>query len=380
MVAIDRSLPPERIICWRLSTPGSGAAQEKSLGPERNLWSAAASAATWTPAAMRGYNTDFCQIMKTSRMTRRDCLKIAGAAALGAWNISAEASHLKTKAKKNFRLGVFGHVYRTLPLDEATARMKSDGFRSVITNFIFPDVRFDPLKPDWEAVKKIRGSLDRQELAVAGLYGYYNVVAPDPEVRRKGRERMEFLLANWKQFGSPHVITETGTYTTKADVGDSPKNASEEGYQDLKQEVVSLVKLAETSGAIINIETSHRQVIGTIDRAERLLKDIPSPALKITLDPANFFRPQDLPNTKPMLQEMFRRLGPQIVMAHAKDVRANGDKLEYPPAGQGLIDYPTFLGSLASLDRPMDLVLEYLKPEDVLGTVAYLRGVMDKLP
>ena len=143
----------------------------------------------------------------TLRISRRHCLKIAGAAAVGTWVASAEAKHLWTKAKKNFRLGIFAHVYRTLPLEEATARIKADGFRSVITDFNFTDVRFDPAKPDWDAVKKVRASLDGQGLAVAGLYGYYNMVAADTAVRRKGRERMEFLLANWKQFGSPHVTT-----------------------------------------------------------------------------------------------------------------------------------------------------------------------------
>lgn len=150
-------------------------------------------------------------VNSTSRITRRHCLKLAGAAALGTWSVSAEAKHLWTKARKNFRLGIFAHVYGKFPLEEATARIKADGFRSVITNFNFADVRFDLAKPDWEAVGKVRASLERQELAVAGLYGYYNMVAPDAEVRRQGRERMEFLLANWKQFGSPHVTTETGT-------------------------------------------------------------------------------------------------------------------------------------------------------------------------
>ena len=316
----------------------------------------------------------------TSGITRRHCLKIAGAAAVGAWTVSAEAKQLRTKASKNIRLGIFAQVYRKFPLEEATARIKADGFRSVITDFNFADVRFNLAKPDWDPVKKVRASLDRQGLAAAGLYGYYNMVAPDTEVRRQGRERMEFLLTNWKQFGSPHVITVTGTYTTKAVVGDSPKNTSEEGYQDLKREVAGLVKLAENSGAVVNIEVSWRQVIGTIDRAERLLREIPSPALKLTLDPANFFRPQDLPRMKPMLEEMFRRLGPQIVMAHAKDVRATGDKLEYPPAGLGMIDYLTFLSLLAQLDRPIDLVVEYVRLEDVSRTIGFLRGVMDKLP
>lgn len=312
----------------------------------------------------------------TSPITRRQYLQIAGAAAAGAWTASAEAKHLVAKAKKNLRLGIFAQVYRQFPLEEATLRIKADGFRSVITDFNFADVRFDPAKPDWEAVKKVRASLDRQGLSVAGLYGYYNMVAADPDVRRRGRARMEFLLANWKQFGSPHVTTETGTSATKTDQGDS----AEEGYQEVKRELTGLVKLAESSGAVVNIEVSWTNVIGTIERAERLCREIPSPALKLTLDPANFFRPQDLPRMKPMLEEMFRRLGPQIVLAHAKDVRATGDKLEYPPAGQGTIDYVTFLSLLAQLDRPLDLVLEYLKLEEVSRTVGFLRDVMEKLP
>ncbi len=197
----------------------------------------------------------------TFRMTRRHCLKIAGAAALGTWTVSAEAKHLWTKARKNFRLGIFAQVYREFPLEEATARIKADGFRSVITNFNFADVRFNLAKPDWDAVKKVRASLDRRGLAVAGLYGYYNMVAADLEARRKGRERMEFLLSNWKQFGSPHVTTETGTYTTKTDRGGSTKNTWEEGYQELKRELVGLVKLAEKSGAVVNIEVSWTNVI-----------------------------------------------------------------------------------------------------------------------
>ena len=144
--------------------------------------------------------------------------------------------------------------------------------------------------------------------------------------------------------------------------------------------MAGLVKLAEKTGAVVNIEVSWTNVIGTIDRADRLCREIASPALKLTLDPANFFRPQDLPRMKPMLEDMFRRLGPHIAMAHAKDVRATGDKLQYLPAGQGAIDYMTFLSLLAQLDRPIDLVLEYLKLEEVPRTVGFLRGVMDKLP
>lgn len=311
---------------------------------------------------------------------RRDWLKIAGVAAVGAWALPAEAKHLWTKARKNFRLGIFTHVYQKLPMEEAIARIKADGFKSVVTDFRFADVKFDHTKSDWEPVKKIRACLDRHELAVAGLFGYYNVVSPVPEKRRAGRERMEFLLTNWKQFGSPNVTTETGTFNTTSDWVDVPKNASEEGYLEFRQEMAGLVKVAERSGAVVSIEQYWRNIIGTIDRAERLFRELPSPALRLALDPTNYYRPEDLPRMKPMLEEMFRRLGPQVVLAHAKDVKVTGDKQEHPAAGLGVLDYPLYLSLLAQLDRPMDLVLEHLAMDDVPRARDFVRGVMDKLP
>jgi sugar phosphate isomerase/epimerase len=311
---------------------------------------------------------------------RRSLLKMAGLTLLGATARPAEAKHLWTKAKKNFRLGIFSHVYRKLPMEEALARIKADGFRSIVTDFSFADVKFDWTKPDWEAVKKVRACLDRNGLAVAGLYGYYNVVSPVPERRRKGRERMEFLLTNWKRFGSANVTTETGTYNTKSDWQDAPKNTSEEGYQECRREIAGLVKVAEKSGAVVSIEQYWRNIIGTIDRAERLFRDIPSPALKLTMDPSNLFRPEDLPRMKPMLVEMFRRLGPQIVLAHAKDVRVTEKGQDHPAAGLGVLDYATYLELLAKLDRPLDLMLEHVMLDDVPRARDYVLGKMDKLP
>lgn len=312
-------------------------------------------------------------------LSRRCVLKAAGLALAGV-ALPAEAKHLWTKAKKNFRLGIFSQVYRKLPLEQAVTQIKADGFRSVITDFNFADVRFNPFQPDWEAVKKVRDCLDRHGLAVAGLYGYYNVVSPNAEQRRKGRQRMEMMIANWKRFGSPNVTTETGTYNTQSDWQDAPQNTSEESYLECRREIESLARLAEKSGAVVNIEPYWRNIIGTIDRTERLFREVSSPALKLTMDPANYFRPEDLPRMKPMLEEMFRRLGPQVALAHAKDVRVTEKGQDHPAAGKGVLDYATYLESLAKLSRPLDLVLEHLTLEEVPAARDYVLGKMDKLP
>ena len=82
---------------------------------------------------------------------------------------------------------------------------------------------------------------------------------------------------------------------------------------------------------MLAIETYSRNIIGTIDRTERLFREVKSPALRLVMDPCNYFRKEDLPRMRPMLEAMFQRLGDQIVIAHAKDVKAQPRERTFPP-------------------------------------------------
>jgi len=62
-------------------------------------------------------------------LERRAWLKAAAGLTLGAAAVPAMATDLKTKARKNFRLGIASSVYARLPLEEAARRIKADGFR-----------------------------------------------------------------------------------------------------------------------------------------------------------------------------------------------------------------------------------------------------------
>lgn len=315
-----------------------------------------------------------------SSFSRRDWLKLAGAAAVTAAAAPAQAHHLATKAKKNFKLGIFTNVYRQLPLEDAVRRIKEQGFQCLATDFNFADVRFDPFQPDWEAIKKVRDCLDRNGLRISALYGYYNVVHPDPEKRRKGRQRMEFLISNWKRLGCPNVSTETGTFNAKSEWAEDPRNVSEEGYLEFRREITGLAALAEKAGAQVSLEAYWRNIIGSIDRAQRVLKEVNSPALKLVMDPCNYFRIDQMSQIKPMLEEMFRRLGRYALLAHAKDVVMSAKGQEHPAAGRGVLDYPLFFRLLAELDRPIDVLLEHLTLDDVPRALGFVRKTMENLP
>jgi len=304
------------------------------------------------------------------RWTRRRCLQTLSAALLGASTVegsrlaSAETD-LRAQAKAQIRLGIDARVYAGLPLEDAVRRIRADGFDNVLSDFTFADVRFDCWKPDWEAADKIRACFERHGVRVAAIFGYYNVVDPDVERRRRGETRMEFLIANWKRLGCAVISTETGTLNRTSEWLDAPENATEESYLQCRAVFERLARAAEKTGAVISIEAYWRNIISSIERAERLLREVPSPALQLVMDPCNYFRKEDLPHMRPMLEGMFRRLGERIAVAHAKDVKAAAEGTDLPAAGLGVLDYPLYLRLLAQLDRPIDLVLEHLTLPDV---------------
>ena len=142
------------------------------------------------------------------RLNRRDWLRITGAAALSFPLVASAGPDLRARARKNLKLGVFTGVYAGLPLEEAARRIAADGFRGVVLEYAFADVRFDPWAPDWDKARLITSTLAKHNLKIVGLYGYYNLVDPDPARRLRGEQRMQVLIENWKQFGCPLISTD----------------------------------------------------------------------------------------------------------------------------------------------------------------------------
>jgi sugar phosphate isomerase/epimerase len=160
---------------------------------------------------------------------------------------------------------------------------------------------------------------------------------------------------------------------------EAPENATPAAYEQCRRVIADLVEAAGKSGAVLAIEPYWRNVIDGAERAERLFRDIHSPALGLVMDPANYYRPEDLAHVDPMLEDVFKRVGRHALIAHAKDVKASADGTDLPAAGLGVLDYPLYLRLLASLGREMFLTLEHLKLEDVPRARDYVLGQFEKI-
>ena len=111
---------------------------------------------------------------------------------IGAHATSAVADDWKAKAKKNVKLGVMSGVYSHLPLKQAVAKIKAEGFGSVVTDFAFADVRFNPLAPDWQAVNTIPGRPRPQRHSDCGPHGLHQPCRSDCRAAevRPGEDRV----------------------------------------------------------------------------------------------------------------------------------------------------------------------------------------------
>ena len=97
------------------------------------------------------------------------------------------------------------------------------------------------------------------------------------------------------------------------------------------------------------------------------------------MDPCNYYRKEDLSRMDPMLEEMFRLLGKQVVLAHAKDVIASADGTDLPASGKGVLDYPLYLRLLAGLKLEVALIIEHLTLEDVPRARDYVLSQFEKI-
>jgi sugar phosphate isomerase/epimerase len=157
-----------------------------------------------------------------------------------------------------------------------------------------------------------------------------------------------------------------------------PDNGTPEAWRDLLATMQVALESAEEHGVTLAFEPETGNVVETPQKGRRLLHEMRSPRLKVVMDAANLFDADDaalqLSRSEDLLYEAFELLGDDIVIAHAKDVRASG---EFVAAGKGDLDYDLYLKHLAEAGYHGPLILHGLGEEEVEESVAYLR---ERLP
>ena len=143
----------------------------------------------------------------------------------------------------------------------------------------------------------------------------------------------------------------------------------------------AVVPVAEACGAVVGIEPVALHTLNTPELTRRLLRDVPSDALRVVLDVANLVTPQ---TTAPQAQrELLDRclscFGEKIAVLHVKDGVFDAEgKWQNRPLGEGVMDWAHLLPALRMHDDSLCALREGVWPgltrEECARMHAYAEG------
>lgn len=276
------------------------------------------------------------------------------------------------------QIGILLGTFRRDTLEARLDAVKSCGLDCVQVSLDCAGLSDMPDQITPEVAGRIRRAAAERGITIASVQGTFNMCHPDAGQRRTGLKRLRVLAEACAQMGTAKIHLCTGTRATSGIWRRHPDNDTPEAWRDMAACVREAAEIARQAHVVLAFEPEVSNVVNSVQKARRLLDEIASPALKVTIDPANIFHAGELPRMREMLDEAFALLGKDIALAHAKDLDHDGDA-GHKAAGQGKLDYDRYLSLLHTHRYRGALLLHGLSEDQVPGCVAFLREKIARL-
>lgn len=295
--------------------------------------------------------------------------------------------------------GIFSG-YFPYSLEEQARKIKAIGFNTVQLDLAFKDIDFStPEAITLDKAKRVRETFRDYNLPICAISGYTNIVHPDPAERKSRVDYLKAVIRNARHFGTPYVISETGTFNPESDWVSHPKNKTAEGFEDCRRVITELAQIAYDHGAVFLLETYVNNVIGSVEETVRIFAEVDHPGLGLLMDPTNYFEDHNIDKMDAVLKQIFDTLTDRVKIAHAKDVKraveasekhADIDaseahsfrgvgSIELPAPGLGSLNYDYYLKRLSEKHPNIPIIIEHLDETDVPRAKKFLDGKLRAL-
>ncbi|PBB91488.1 xylose isomerase [Mesorhizobium sp. WSM3864] len=288
--------------------------------------------------------------------------------------------------------------YFPYELEEVARRIRALDFNTVQLDLHFKDIDLSAGQITRDKARPVRDTFRDHNLPVCCVSGYTNIIHPDRAERERRLAYLKEIIRNARDFGSPYVISETGTYNTESDWVHHPKNKTEEGFEECRKVISDLAQTAYDHGAVFLLETYVNNVVGSVEETVRTFAQVDHPGLGLLMDPTNYFEAHNIDRMDQVLNQVFDTLTDKIKIAHAKDVkRSGGDRtekhadigdaeahegltfrgvgeIELPAPGLGVLNYDLYLKRLSEKHPNIPVIIEHLDEEDVPRAKKFLDG------
>ncbi|MBS4195123.1 sugar phosphate isomerase/epimerase family protein [Lederbergia citri] len=270
-------------------------------------------------------------------------------------------------------LGIRAHDIENLPLEKLPKKISGKGLSAVQLalgkSFNDFSTATGSLSPGY--ARHIGQSFRRENVDIAILGCYINMIHPDKTERRKVLDRFKEHIRFARDFGCSIVGTETGCVNAK--MGYTVDNFAERPFLDVLESVRELVEEAEKWGVIVGIEGGINHPVYSPKLMRRLLDNIDSNNLQVIFDPANFMSMDNYEKQEEVIEEAFVLFGDRMVAMHAKDFVIEDSWIKMVPVGTGLLNYDVVFKHLKRRKPFINVLLENTREPYIDNSIEFLR-------
>jgi sugar phosphate isomerase/epimerase len=276
------------------------------------------------------------------------------------------------------RIGILSKVISRPTLEEVFDAVAAAGLECVQFNMESAGLAPMPDGVSTDLADRIRIAAAERGIGITSVQATFNMSHPDADFRREGLRRLRGIASVCGHLGTSVIAICIGSRNRDNMWGHHPDNGTPEAWRDMTACMHEAVEIAHLAGVTLALEPEVTNVVDSAEKARRLLDEIGSPHLKITMDGANLFHAGELPRMAEVLNHAFELVGRDIILAHAKDLSADGEA-GHEAAGHGLLDYDRYLALLHAQGFSGPLLLHGLREDQLPGCVAFLRGKLQHL-
>ncbi|PYT25132.1 MAG: xylose isomerase [Acidobacteria bacterium] len=307
-------------------------------------------------------------------LTRRNFL--AAAAAAGVLTVSPRSSRATPVSQRSpIRLG--GPIFLKADDPRELAR---EHRRLGYSAAYCPNAKAE----DTGRVGEIEKAFSAENVVIAEVGAWVNMLDPEPEKRRKNLDYVVQRLALAEGVGARCCPDIAGSYNPTVWYGPDAKNLSEEFFDATVENCRHVIDEIKPKRTKFTIEMMGWSLPDGPDSYLKLIHAVDRAAFAVHMDVCNGINsPTRYYHNAEFISECFRKLGPWIASCHAKDLawipEMNVHFLEVIP-GRGKMDYRAYLSELAQLPVDAPLMLEHLKiPEEYDEGKRYILKVGQEL-
>jgi len=281
------------------------------------------------------------------------------------------------------RFGVSGGLFphHVDEFQEAmAARVRELGFTGIFTRFD----QDDPFATTAEQCHRVRDILRDYGLTMVQAIGHRPpLIHPDESVRRQAVQTLREAIRIAAALGSLSCHTGPGSMA-QIGAGGSDWGGAWDPHGDnwdpicrdqLVKSLKEVAPAAEDAGVIVGMEGHVLVTLNSAAMMRDVLDEVNSPAIRCDLDPVNWLTLETVFRNGPAIDHMVDVLGNRIFNAHAKDVVVEKRlviHIDERPAGQGILDYDTFMRRMEALSPERFLVVEHCSVEELPAVKAFL--------